>query len=333
MEIRAAIAFGESFPEHSETVKSTQATTTPYTPTITVMGEVRAPKQVTLMSELPGRIEKVGFESGDLVSKDQVLLQLDISEQTALLAAANARLSLAQSLLKRNQQLFTRKAVSQERLDKAIADVTTIEAEIAQLNTVIRKKTIRAPFSGITGLHEFEVGQFMPDNKIVTHLVARSDYVWVDFSLPEFYPILETSSEVSIFTLDGHDSHSGRIVASSSQVSGSNRSIEYRATLANHSLLDRASVRVKVPVSKTQTLISLPLTALQHDHLGSYVFLLVEDEKTQSFRAKRLDVEVAATTDRTVLLSQGVEAGQLIATDGAFKLYSGVLTHRFDTKG
>ncbi len=333
MEIRAAMAFGESFPEHSETVQSVLAKNEPYTQTIRVMGEVHASKKVTLMSELPGRIEKVGFTSGEHVKKNQVLLQLDTSEQAALLASANARLTLAKSILKRSQKLLVRKAVSQEQLDKAVADVATVQAEIAQLNAVVRKKTIRAPFSGVTGLHQFETGQFILDNVEITHLVAHTGDLWVDFSLPEFYPILEKSSQVSVFSLDGEDVLPGRILASSSQIADATRSIKYRATLSNSVLMDGVSVRVAVPVAASKAMIELPVTALRRDHLGSYVFQLIEDEKTQAFRAKRLNVDVAAKKELTVLIAKGIDIGQRIATDGAFKLYGGILTYSEKTQG
>ncbi|HBO93078.1 MAG TPA: efflux transporter periplasmic adaptor subunit, partial [Gammaproteobacteria bacterium] len=54
LEIRAAIAFGESFPEHSESVELAVVATTQYTPAIRVIGEMVAPQRLDLRNELAG---------------------------------------------------------------------------------------------------------------------------------------------------------------------------------------------------------------------------------------------------------------------------------------
>ena len=109
MEIRAAIAFGESFPEHSETVEEARVESTQYTPVIEAIGEMVAPQRLDLRNELAGEITHVNFRSGDTVTKGQILLQLDTSVETANLAAAKARAQLAQSVYARSQNLFKSK--------------------------------------------------------------------------------------------------------------------------------------------------------------------------------------------------------------------------------
>ncbi len=232
MEIKAAIAFGESFPEHSETVELVVAEKQSYLESVRVLGEVISPQQVALRSELQGRIVEVGFRSGENVAKDQLLLQLDISEELAQLDSANARMDLAETIFKRNSELRKRNAVSQEQLDRAKAELATIKAEIAGLKSTIRKKTIRAPFAGVTGIHQFEVGQFLLGNVLITQLVGKQDFLWVDFSLPQFYPALEsgTKIQVALITQGATDQWvEAEVVVRSAVVSVENRSFQYRA--------------------------------------------------------------------------------------------------------
>jgi membrane fusion protein (multidrug efflux system) len=75
-QIKAAIAFGESFPEPSETVQVVVAQQSQWQSNLTVMGEAVATKSLDLRNELEGVITKVGFVSGGKVAKGSVLLKL-----------------------------------------------------------------------------------------------------------------------------------------------------------------------------------------------------------------------------------------------------------------
>jgi len=335
LEIKAAIAFGESFPEHSETVVSVYSSNVTYTPSVQVIGEVLAPQQVDIRSETQGRVVRVGFASGQKVEAGQLLLQQDIAQELAQLDSANARLKLAQSVFQRQQNLLKVRAVSQEQLDRAGADLATIKAEIAGLQVTIGKKTLRAPFAGNTGIHQFEVGQFLLDNVLVTELVGEQKTLWVDFQVPQFYPALTKGTQVQVQLLQHQEQQADKsgqqasIIARSSQVNRSNRSFLYRAEFSNTDLKTAANsgVSVEVPVAVTQTLVQVPTTAVQQDHLGQFVFVLRPDETTGSYRAERQSVAILSKQDGFAILKHGLDTQQLVASDGAFKLYPGLLVH------
>lgn len=333
LEIKAAIAFGESFPEHSETVVAVHSTNVDYTAQVQVIGEVLAQQQVEIRSEAQGRVVQVGFQSGQRVEAGQLLLQQDIAQELAQLDSANARLKLAQSVFKRQKNLLKVSAVSQEQVDRASADLATIKAEIAGLQVTIDKKTMRAPFAGNAGIHQFEVGQFLLDNVLITELVGEQEALWVDFQVPQFYPVLSKGTQVEVKQLLQQQVDSpwlqASIIARASQVNRSNRSFLYRAELINKELRSaiNAGVSVQVPVAATQTLVQVPATAVQQDHLGQFVFRLEADKAPADYRAVRQGVEVLSKQDGFAILKHGLAHQQLIASDGAFKLYPGLLVH------
>ncbi len=330
MQISAMIAFAESFPEPSESVESAYSATQPYRKTLTVIGNVSAPQYITLHTEAAGRVEVVGFKPGERVEKDQVLLQMDVSEETARLNAAEARLTLAQNIFKRADKLFESGAVSEETYDRARAELAAIKAEVARLNSLIRKKTVIAPFAGQTGIYHFEVGQFVSDNILVTELVGETSDLWVDFKVPQFYPLLSIGTPVEIQQLR-HDGErqwvSATIIARSNDVDNRNRSVTYRARVSVEDLpiSINSGVSVRVPVSAAVETIVIPVTAVQQDNLGEYVFLLEPDNEANGYRAQRQPVSVISKQNKTAFIREGLNENQLIATDGAFKLHPGLL--------
>lgn len=332
-QIRSAIAFAESFPEQSESVESAVGIAVPYTQQITVLGEAIAPQHVALYSETPGRIVKVGFASGDTVSKGQILLQQDISEELALLDAAKARLDLADSIYRRNKSLYETNAVSEEQYDTARVELATVKADIARLQSVIRKKTVTAPFDGKAGIHQFEVGQFLLDNVLVTALVGASEYLWVDFHVPQFYPILANGSTVAIKQLnnssaaEASDWIDAEVIARSPQVDKNSRSYTYRAKVSADALAieNNTAVTVRLPVSASSSATAITATAIQHDHLGQFIYLLEPDEATNAYRATRKNITLLTRQNGQALIKESLDPKQLVAGDGAFKLFPGLL--------
>jgi membrane fusion protein (multidrug efflux system) len=335
MQIRSGIAFAESFPERSESVESALVKMLPYSETVTVLGEVAAMQRVALYSETAGRVVKVGFESGQLVEKDQVLIQQDISEEQALLSAAEASLELANSIYKRNKNLFKSNAVSEETYDTARVDLAVVKADIVRLQSVIRKKTITAPFKGKTGIHQFEQGLVLQGNELITQLIGENDYLWVDFYVPQFYPVLANGSEVKVQLLRNTAGNNvsdwvpAEVIASSTQVDKVNRSFQYRAKVSAAALPAgvNSGVSVKISVGEQTQVATLPATAVQQDHLGQFVFLLKAGKDSGSFRAQRQNVVVASKQAGRSYIKSGLSDNQLVATDGAFKLYPGLLVY------
>ena len=160
-QIQKAIAFAASFPERSASVTAVTAEAGSWTQVYRTIGEVRATRFVALRNEVEGRVTAVGFVGGDKVVPGQVLLSLDVREETAQLDAARAQLKLAELRLQRIIELHADKMASSEDLDKAVADKAVLQANVAALIARIDKKQLLAPFTATTNLHTLEVGQYL----------------------------------------------------------------------------------------------------------------------------------------------------------------------------
>lgn len=307
------------------TVKATTTKAVDYQKTINVNGEVQAYKQLQLSNELAGKITTVNFTSGAAVKKNQLLLELDYTQEKAQLIAAKARISLNQKTLKRYKKLQKNNQISRDRVDEASANVLIAQSEVAVLNSIINKKKLTAPFAAYAGIHNLEVGQYLDSNTEITTLIGIHDRTWIDFYLPQTYPHLALETTVSI-THIGYQkqTYEARIIAVNPQLSSQLRSLKYRAEIISSelSLKPGTFVQVTIPVEKAITAISVPDLAVTRDHLGEYIFLLAPEENG-FYRAQRQKVTLGDRKDNQVLIHEGLQSGQLIATTGAFKLYSG----------
>ncbi len=327
IQIRAAIAFGKSFPEPSETVEAEVVKTHSVRAEATTIGEIIAPQTIELRNELEGRVARVNFRSGDTVKRGDLLLQLDVSEETARLRAAQARAELAKLELQRIEKLIKNKTVSEEQLDRAKAEYDIALADIRALQAAIDKKTLTAPFDARTGIHQFETGEFLQSNTLITTLVGINDYLWVDFNLPLKNADVKIGAAVQV-TLANRPGRAlnGRIVAKDSVMSAASRNLRFRATLENSgNIPPNAIANITVSTGDARELPRIPITALRQDAMGQFVFVLKADPSANGYRAHRQSVTTGSGDDKSVTILEGINPGELIATQGAFKLRQNLL--------
>src|SRR5690606_25601600 len=152
--LKAAEAASASPMEPAEVVATAPAVSRPHAATTTAIGTVRALRSVTLRNELPGTVRTVRLTPGQVVEQGTVLVALDVSVERASLQALEAQADLAGTVLARTQSLAAQGAASREELDRASAERDVALAEIARLQAVIERKTIRAPFRARVGLSD-----------------------------------------------------------------------------------------------------------------------------------------------------------------------------------
>lgn len=330
-QIQAAIAFGESFPEPSAAVKSSYVEYLDYSETSKVIGQLQATKAIDLRNEYAGLITNVHFQPGDLVEKDQVLLEQDITIEQADLLAANARLTLAQSTLTRLSKLLKQKRVSPDQVDQAQADVAIAKSQIANLRAIIDKKVIRAPFSGVLGLTNYHVGELLGANTSLTSLIAQDEKIWVNFKLPQTLPQLAIGDDISVSliatTPDTSDQLTATVIAKNTAIDIAARQLAYRAELDNSRLQLHHNQMVSVVVSTpTKPMLAVPSNAIARNQLGAFVYALNQDD-SENWRAQSIQVELGARQGDMQLIKHGLNGDEFIATEGAFKLRDQLLVY------
>lgn len=331
-------AFGEGahaeavMAEPAQVVTASVAQSRTHRGSTTAIGTVLATRSITLRNELPGTVRWVGLKSGQVVGAGTVLVALDVSVEEAELRALQARADLAQTTLERTQRMAARQAVSAIELDNARAERDVALAEIARIEAVIARKTIRAPFRARVGIADVHPGQFLEAGALLTTLQGVDDEVNVDFTVPQdIAATLRPGGQVEVVV--GEDEAlvvPAQIVAVDARVDPVTRNAVVRAQIRE--ALDRlapgSSVRVRVGVGAELPAVTVPVTALRKGPGGDHVFVLAEvDGQT---RAQMRRVESGPVVGDSVVILSGLEAGERIAASGSFKLRDGVLVQVSD---
>jgi membrane fusion protein (multidrug efflux system) len=335
-QISMLIGMGEAMAQSGpppEAVGTTPATLQTWEASLPAVGTVASAKGVQISSEVPGVVKKIGFESGKLVKKGDVLVVLDSRVERAQLSSAQVRRDLANTNVKRSRTLGAAGAESQSQLDTDENALAQAGAEIEVLRAQIARKTIRAPFSGRLGIRAVNLGQYLNPGTAITTLEAVGG-AYVDFELPQQHQGDVASGLPVRVSVEGMAALSaeGKITAISPNVDPITRTLELRAEVDHEEgkLQPGMFVRVEVVLPEERKVIAVPLTAVVYAPYGDSVFVIEEplpdalpSESPNGepvMRARQQFVRLGERRGDFVSVLDGVKPGEVIVSAGAFKL-------------
>lgn len=326
-QFEAAEAAGKLQPEPMEAVAVSAARKSEWAASTRAIGTVSAIKQLEVRNELAGSISEIGFVSGSVVEAGQLLVQFDVRQERASIAAAEAEAKLAKQNLFRRESLKNSAAFSAQETDKARAEFESAQARAQSLQVVIDKKTIKAPFRARVGITNLQPGAFLDAGTMIVRLQGIDDDAYVDFSLPQDYArAVQKGTEVMV---SGASLPSGtavaKVVADDDSIDGSDRAVRFRAVVAGlgAALRPGTFLDVRVTTSKPRETVVVPLSALRRSPNGQFVFVITDEQGKQ--RARQRPVETGPVQDDDIVIEKGLAAGEVVATAGSFKLRDGLL--------
>jgi len=293
---------------------------------LNAVGSLTASEGITLESEVPGRVVKIGFESGQSVEQGDLLLVQDHSVESANLAAAKATEDLAEVDFTRAQDLLAKNTIAQADFDSAKAQKDRAEAEVRAIEAAIEKKRIEAPFSGQLGIRRVSLGELLSTGSPIVVLEAL-DPLYLDFSLPQReLSRIDVGQKVS-FSVDayGDKTFSGKVEAISPRVNASTRNVEVRVAVPNPDgeLRSGMFARLKLDLGEEDDWVVIPDTAISYNPYGNGVYVVkeLEREDGSSYQGVRqVFVDIVDRRGDLVAIRDGLKAGDQVVVVGASKL-------------
>ncbi len=323
-QIQAAIASGSSYQPPPEAVTTIVAKIQDWPATVEAVGSVAPVQGVMLSADLAGVVDRIEFTSGARVKAGQTLVQLDTRQERAQLASAEAALQLAQTDFDRAESLRADKLIAQADYDQSQARFKQAEAAVAEIKAMIDRKTIVAPFSGVAGIRQVNLGQYVHSGDPIVPLQSESP-IYVDFSVPQQEVARLHVGATVRARADSGVVATGRVSAINPVVDQNTRNVKVQATFRNEHrrLQPGAYVSVVVETGRRTPLIGLPTSAINYAPYGNSVFIVdsLKSDKGQSYLGVRQQFVKLGNSrgDRVAVLS-GVSAGDEVVTSGVFKL-------------
>ena len=328
-QIQTAIAQGAAFQPPPEAVTTIVAMQEQWPATLSAIGTLAAVQGVTVSADLPGIVERVQFESGQAVRAGQVLAVLDTRQEQAQLAAIESQRELARLTFDRVQGLLNERVISRAEFDRATADYRQNDAKVGEVQAVVQRKTIRAPFTGILGIRQVNVGQYLSGGAALVTLQSLNP-IYVNFGVPQqSVGQIPVGRTVHVHANDAAGAGlTGRVSAIDSLVDQATRNITVQATLANPDgkLRPGMFVQTEVTLGPSQAVLALPASAISYAPFGDSVFVVAEikDDAGRTYKGVRQQfVKLGRSRGDQIAVLSGIKPGDEVVTSGVFKLRNG----------
>jgi membrane fusion protein (multidrug efflux system) len=328
-QIQAAVAQASSFQPPPTAVTTIVAKKEKWSSSLKAIGSVVAVQGVTVSADLPGIVSKISFDSGRQVQVGQILVQLDTRQEQAQLEAMQAQRNLARINYDRMKSLVDAGAIPRADYDKALAEKAETEARVGEIRATIERKTIRAPFSGVLGIRQVNLGQYLSGGNPIVPLQSLNP-IYVDFGVPQQSATqVRVGQTVRITASDlKGTAFTGRVTAIDSVVDEATRNVRVQATLSNPSGKLRPGMFVEAELSfgGVDEVVTVPASALSYAPYGDSVYVVTDlkSDKGETYRGVRQQfVKVDRTRGDQVAIVSGLKPGDEIVTSGTFKLRNG----------
>ena len=291
---------------------------------VQAVGSVRSRQGVVLRPEVSGRVAAIGFADGQPVRRGQLLVQLDDTLQQAQLKQAQAQASIARTNLQRNRELVAQNFVSHSAVDQTAAALEVALAQVALAQAQVARMHIVAPFDGVAGIRNFNLGDYVEDGADLVSIEDLSQ-VLVDFRLPERFVARTRPGQAVEVTLDAlpGQTFNGRIDALDAVIDANGRSLLVRARLDNPDGVLKSGLfaRARIVFAQRANALVVPEEALVPQGGKQYLFKVVDgpDGKT----ARRIEAHIGLRLPGKVEVLDGLAPGDLVVTAGQSRLGRG----------
>lgn len=287
------------------------------------VGSLRSRQGVMLRPEVGGRVKQILFSDGQRVRKGQLMVQFEDQLQQAQVAQARAELSIAEANHKRNQELVAQNFISQRSLDESAAALEVSRAKLSLAQATLQRLQVLAPFDGITGLKQINVGDYLKDGADMVN-VEDIDAVLLDFRLPERFQAKIRAGQKAQLTVDALPGRpfTAIVQAVDPLIESNGRSVGVRGCIDNRQQQLRPGMfaRVNAVFGSRDNALVIPEEAIIPQGGRTFVVKVVPGDKPENLVSERVAVKVGLRQPGKVEIVEGLSAGDTVVTAGHQRL-------------
>jgi membrane fusion protein (multidrug efflux system) len=312
-----------------------------------IIGQLDSPQNVEVRARVEAFVEKMLFTEGSEVKEGDPLFLLDKKPFEERLAAAQGMLAEAKAALNkyekdvaRLQPLAEKRAIPQQDLDNALASVDVGKASV--LSAKARAESalldlgycdVRAPISGLIGAKQVSIGELVGKGEpTLLATISTLDPIWFYCAVSEANYLKAEAKvrdkgrqvsqlPVTLILTDGSVHPAiGKFVFIDRAVDPKTGTLRVRAEFANAGKLLRPGMfgRIRVDLGTRPDSILIPERAVSELQGKNFVWVIGSDNK-----ATQRPVKVGETIGESVLITEGLKAGERIVIEGLQKVREG----------
>ncbi|HET6724188.1 MAG TPA: efflux RND transporter periplasmic adaptor subunit [Chitinophagaceae bacterium] len=274
---------------------------------------------------MPAQVRALHIKKGDYVKRGQVLIKLDDAVLLKQLEGLKTQRAYAEDIYKRTKNLWDQGIGTEVQLKTAENNVKSLNDQISTLTESWQMTNVRSEVNGYVEQLNLRVGEtfsgFVGNQPQV--MIVNSSALKVVTDVPENYlNRVKKGTPVNIKLPDVNLEFNSVISLMNQTIGVNSRSVSTEAKIPynpNVHINQVALVRIKDYVKDNA--IVIPLTTLQTDENGKYVYVLATENGKKVARKKK--VVVGEIYGEQIEVRSGLKEGDQVITQGYQSLYEG----------
>ncbi|MGF1908841.1 efflux RND transporter periplasmic adaptor subunit [Vibrio kasasachensis] len=302
------------------TVVTEQVQTHQVSQSLSLVGKLEAAQSVMVSPEATGKVETIAVSANQVVTRGQLLIQLNDDKASAAVKEAKAYLKDEQRKLKEFERLVKRNAITQTEIDAQKTNVEIAQARLDAANANLKDLHISAPFGGTVGFIDFSRGKMVSAG---TELLSLDDLsvMELDLQVPERYLAqVENGMTVTATTSAwGERVFQGEVVGIDSRINQETLNLRVRINFQNNDLKLKPGMLVSADMDfPAINAPIIPVQALEYSGTKRYVYVIDSENVAQ-----RTEVILGARIENQVVINKGLSIGDKIVVQGIVNMRDG----------
>ncbi len=309
--------------EKKQPVEVAQAKTGTITSSLVTTATLDPDRQVTMIAETTGVVNRITVDEGDMVREGQLLATLSVRDKQVKLQQTNVRVQNAKQELDRKQASFNAKIISESEFEKAKYELQVAIEDRNAAQVELDRSVINAPFSGVITQRFIEKGQNI-NTQSQLFTIVDADPLEAKVYLPEKEILGVKGNQSVALALNAQKdvTFQGTIRQINPVVDPKTGTIKVTVEVTKAPAVVRPGsfVDVKLETQRHDNALLIPKKALMEEAGERFVFVVQKD------KAARRTVSVGFLDDQNAEILSGVNKGDMVVTSGQGSLRDGSKT-------
>ncbi len=288
---------------------------------VEVQANLKTRKNILVLPEFQGTLEKIFVDEGQNVSKGKLLAQINDSGLKEQLDQLIIQRDFAKENYERIQRLWKNNIGSEIQFLKSKSDFESIQKGVDQMRDMLSKTKIYAPFAGVVDEIIANPGSnLIPGVTNVLRIVNLEDVYAEAFVSEKYISTISNGTEaiVKIPLLDKEIK--SEVTQTGNFIDPNNRTfrIEIPVDNSDKRIKQNLDAKIKINTYKKDNAIVIPLRIIKEDAEGkNYIYIMDEDKKDGVFITRKAVIKIGNKSNTDAEVLEGLNFGETIVLEGA----------------
>ena len=278
-------------------------------------------KNVLILPEFQGTIEKIFVYEGQYVKKGKLLAEINDSGLKEQLEQLTIQANFAKENFERTERLWNNNIGSEIQFLKSKTDFESSQKMVEQMKDRLAKTKIYAPFDGeVDEIISNQGSNLIPGVSQILRLV-NLDKIYAEASVSEKYiSFIEEGTEAIVqIPLLGKEIKS-QIIQTGNFINPSNRTFRVEVPVENidKKIKQNLDAKIKINIYSKDEAVVIPLRIVREDASGkNFVYVMNQDVKEGVYITSKTFISLGNKNNTDVEVTEGLKIGDMLVLEGA----------------